>query len=89
MNDILLRAIDHAEMWAKSQVADPNSAIRDVRVDNMFLRVGVEYAMRSAPSIIQHFGLTPDRIEAMLKARLNAYVVPPVADSGKIVSVSG
>lgn len=81
VNDILLRAIDHSEMWMKEQVANPNSQIRSVRVDNFFLRTAVEYAQRSMPDLITYFGLTEKRIEDMIKARLNAYVeTPPVND---------
>lgn len=84
VGDILLRAIDYAEMWAKTQVADPNSSIRDVRVDNLFVRVAVDYAQRSMPDLIKYFGLTRERIEDMIKARLNTYVATPPADSGKV-----
>lgn len=87
VNDILLRAIDYAEMWAKTQVADPNSALRDVRVDNMFVRVAVEYAIRSMPDLVKYFGLTPERITDMVKARLNAFVAPPQENSGVVSTV--
>lgn len=86
VNDILLRSIDHAEMWARQQVADPNSSIREVRVDNVFLRVAVEYAQKSMPDLIQYFKLTPDRIADMIKARLNAFVSPPVANTGIVTT---
>lgn len=84
VSDILLRAIDYAEIWAKTQVADPNSSIRDVRVDNLFVRVAVDYAVKSMPDLIKYFGLTRERIEDMIKSRLNTYVVTPPVDSGKV-----
>jgi len=82
VNDILMRAIDHADMWMKAQVADPQSSIREVRIDNMFIRIAVEYALRSMPDLIKYFGLTQQRIEDMIKARLNSFTDTPTVNSG-------
>lgn len=84
VNDILLRAIDHGQMKMKELVADPDSPIRDVRVNNMFMRFAVEYAQQSMPDLIAYFKLTPDRIADMVKARLNSFVQPPEPDADKV-----
>lgn len=87
LNAILLKAIDYAEIHMKAEVADPKSAIRDVRIDNFFVRTAVDYAIRSAPDIISYFKLTNERIADLIRARLNPYVPAPIADSGSIVAI--
>lgn len=84
VDDILNKAIGYAELWAKQQVADPNSDIRHVKIDNLFVRMAVEYAQGSMPDMIAHFGLTRERIENMIRARLNSFVPPPVVNSGTV-----
>lgn len=87
-DDILNKAIGYAELWAKQQVADPNSDIRSVKIDNLFVRMAVEYAQGSMPDIIAHFGLTKERIENMIRARLNAFVLSPAVNSGSVSTTS-
>src|SRR5882672_2603298 len=82
VNDILHRAVDYAEAWAKTQVADPNSQIHHVQIDNFFMAQAVRFAMSAMPDLIKTFGLTEARIEAMILARLNPIMPVPAANSG-------
>lgn len=80
VNDILTHSINYAEAWAKAQVSDPNSPLREVRIDNFFIRVAVDYALASMPDLIKTFGLTTTRLDQMIRSRLNVYIAPPVPD---------
>jgi hypothetical protein len=82
VNDILFRAIDYAEAWSKTQVGDPNSQIRHVKIDNFFLGKAVEYSISAMPDLIKLFGLTREKLEAMIVSRLNAIMPVPPANSG-------
>lgn len=88
LNDIMLRAIDFAEAWSKTQIADRDSPIRHIKIDNFFMEQAVKYVLSSAPDIVKQFGLTQDRIEAMILSRLNAIMPTPLPDSGKPVTYS-
>ena len=83
VSDILQRAIDYGEAWAKQEVANPNSPIKRVEFNNFIVEQMVSYAMRSMPDLIGHFKLTPDRIRELILSRLNGYMGIPEPDSGK------
>lgn len=89
VSDILGRSIDYAEMWMKKEVADPDSQIKQVRIDNFFVKEAAKYAMRSMPDLIKYFNLTQERIEELIKSRLNGITVTPVADSREVTTVTG
>lgn len=82
VNDILHRAIEYAEAWAKTQVADPTSQIRNVQIDNFFLATAVNAAKGLMPDLINYFGLTEDKLKVMILARLNGYIKTPEVNSG-------
>jgi len=82
VDDVLHRAIDYAVAWSKTQVADPNSPLKHVQIDNFFLRQAVDYAVRSMPDLIKYFNLTEARIADMIRSRLNAHMDVPKVDSG-------
>lgn len=88
VNDILLRAIDYAEIQAKAAVADPDSGITKVKIDNFFLRMAIGYAEGAMPDLIKQFGLTRERIEGMIRSRLNSVVLVPPVNSGAITPVT-
>ena len=88
VNDILFRAIDYAEAWAKTQVADPTSQIHHVKIDNFFLAKAVEFSMSAMPDLIKLFGLTKEKLESMILSRLNAIMPVPVANSGSAPTFS-
>jgi hypothetical protein len=87
VNDILLKSIDYAEMWAKNELANNTSSLKNVQIDNFFVRTAVTYAMASMPDLIKRFGLTEQRIGDMIRSRLNNVTRTPVADSGKVEMV--
>lgn len=87
VHEILLKAIDYAEMYAKRELADNTSGIKNVRIDNYFVRIAVEYAMRAMPDMIKHFNLTEERLGDMIRSRLNNVTRTPVADSGNVEMV--
>jgi hypothetical protein len=87
VNDILLKSIDFAESWSKAQVADANSPLKNVEINNFFVEQAVKYAMRSMPDLIAYFKLTPDRLENMVRSRLNGVMGTPKADSGHVPHV--
>jgi hypothetical protein len=84
VNDILVKSIDAGEAWMKAQVADPNSPIKRVEVNNFLLEQIVRIAQTSMPDLIKFFGLTEDRLRTMILSRLNGYMAVPAADSGKV-----
>lgn len=86
VDDILHRAIDYANAWAKTQVADPNSPLKHVQIDNFFLRQAVDYAVRAMPDLIAYFKLTDARIADMIRSRLNVSIEIPKADSGVMMT---
>lgn len=88
VNDALLRGIDFAESWAKSQVADPNSQIKHVRIDNFFVEQAVKYAVNHIPQTLNHFGLTEVDVTRMVTARLNGIMGIPVTDGGAVPHVA-
>lgn len=88
VNDILLRAIDYAEMYAKRELADNTSGIKTIKIDNYFVRTAVAYAMKSMPDLIKYFSLTEEHIGDMIRARLNSVTSTPVADSGAVEMVN-
>lgn len=86
VDDVLHRAIDYANAWAKAQVADPNSPLKHVQIDNFFLRQAVDYAVKSMPDLIAYFKLTDQRIADMIRSRLNSHLATPVPNSGVVVT---
>lgn len=88
VNDILYRSIDYAEAWSKSQVGDPSSQIRHVKIDNFFVAQAVQFAMASMPDLIKMFGLTKEKIEAMVLARANAIMKTPEINQGPPLTVA-
>lgn len=88
-DDILHKAIQNADMWMKEQIADPNSPIKNVQVNNMWMRIAAQYANRSMPDIIRHFGWTPEDVVDKIKTRLSNYVSMPQADANVISIENG
>lgn len=86
-DDILHKAIANANMYVKEQLADPNSAVKNVRIDNMWMRMAAQYANRSMPDIIKYFGWTAEDVADKIKTRLDSYVSVPQENSG-IVEIS-
>jgi hypothetical protein len=84
VNDILQRSIDYAEMWMKNEVANPNSQIKNVQIDNFYVRTAADYAIPAMPDLIKFFGLTRERIENLIRSRLNGITVTPIVDSGQV-----
>ena len=89
VNDILLKAIDYGEAWAKAEVANPNSPIKKVEFNNFIVEQMVKYAMTSMPDLIKFFNLTEERIRAMIMSRLNGYMVAPKADGSTVQLSTG
>lgn len=87
VHDILLKSIDYAEMYAKRELADPTSGLKNVKIDNFFVRMAAEYAQKSMPDLISLFKLTPERIEEMIRSRLNSVTRTPSPDSGAVEMV--
>lgn len=54
----------------------PPSATR-IEIENTALRLGAQYAAEAVPSAIEYFGLTPDRLAEMMRARLGERTGPP------------
>lgn len=84
INAILFKAIGYAESWAKRQVADPSSQIKNVQIDNFFVEQAVRYAVKSMPGYMEYFKLTPERVEEMIRSRLNDVMGNPEEDTAVI-----
>ena len=74
LNDILHRAIEHAVVVAKNEVNKPGSGLKEVKLDNFFLNVALNFAIARMPEIISHFKLDEESIRQMILARLNAFI---------------
>lgn len=74
LNEIINRGIDYAYATALNEVNKPGSGLAAVKFDNWFLSLAASYTNRSAKDIIGYFKLDQTRIEAMIKARMPAYL---------------
>jgi hypothetical protein len=72
-NDIIHRGITYAINTLENEVKKPGSGITSVKVDNIFLRLALDFISSSMPGIIEKFKLTPDRIQSMILARIGDY----------------
>jgi hypothetical protein len=74
LNDILHRAIEHAVVVAKNEVNKPGSGLKDVKLDNFFLNVALNFAISRMPEIIDYFKLDEESIRQMILARINSLI---------------
>lgn len=74
LNEIINRGIEYAMTTAINEVNKPGSGLAEVKFDNWFMSLAASYVNTSAPGIIKKFGLTQERIEDMIKARMPAYL---------------
>ena len=82
LDSFIHKAIDYAYTTAVNEVNKPGSGLAEVKVDNWFMSLALSYVNDSAPGIIKKFGLSPQRIEDMIKARLPAYLAGMPIDGG-------
>ncbi len=87
-DDILHKAIANANMYVKEQIASKNSPIKNVQIDNVWMKMAAEYANRSMPDIIKYFGWTPEDVADKIRTRLDGYVSAPQPDSGTVEIVN-
>jgi 2-phospho-L-lactate guanylyltransferase (CobY/MobA/RfbA family) len=74
LNDILHRAIEHAVVVAKNEVAKPGSGLKEVKLDNFFLNVALNFAISRMPEIIDYFKLDEESIRQMILARMESFL---------------
>lgn len=86
-DEILHLAIQNGIMWMKVQVADPNSPVRNVELNNMLLEYIVSQAKRSMPDIIKRFKWTDAMVRQVVMSRLDRYFQTPDPDTGSPVAV--
>jgi hypothetical protein len=72
-NDIVHRGIAYAISALENEVKKQGSGITAVKVDNIFLRIAMDYIRSAMPDIIKKFNLTPDRVRDMILARIGDY----------------
>jgi hypothetical protein len=89
LNDIIFRAIDAGEVWAKQQVADKNSPFKHVQFNNFLVEYIMKTVIGNAPDILAYFKITEDRLKTMIISRLNSYLKTPEADTGEVEFVTG
>ncbi len=53
----------------------------EVKFDNVFLQEAVRYIAERVPDALEHFGITPTSLEAMVKARLGLLQDLPVTSA--------
>lgn len=80
LNDILHRAIEHAVVVAKNEVNKPGSGLKEVKLDNFFLNVAMNFAISRMPDIIDYFNLDADSIRDMILARMESFIWDVPAD---------
>lgn len=83
-DEIFHRAINSGEMWLKQQVADEDSPITHVKLNNRAMEIMVQYAEGAMPDIIKYFKWTEAGLQARIMSRLNDRVPIPIANSGKV-----
>lgn len=74
--------INYAMAFLKTKIADPESPIRNITFDNVFIDMAAKYVLSSVPDILEHFGITEDRLTDMVLSRLNKTLPIPEVDSG-------
>ena len=86
-DEILHLAIQNGFAWMKVKVADPNSPVRHVEVNNMLLEFVINRVKGSMPDIIKKFKWTDEAIKQMVMSRLDRYMMTPDADTGTPVLI--
>lgn len=85
---IIHKGIDYAFIAATNEVNKPGSGLAAVKFDNWFMSLAATYVNRGAPEIIKKFGLSQERIQDMIMARLPAYVAQVPVEGGLPTSQS-
>lgn len=49
--------------------------VLNVNVKNEVIRLGIDYAARSAPETLKKFGVTPERLKEMVEAKLGELLI--------------
>jgi hypothetical protein len=88
LNDIIHKGIDYAYIAATNEVNKQGSGLEAVKFDNWFMSLAATYVNRGAPDIIKKFGLSQERIQDMIMARLPAYVAQVPVQGGLPTSPS-
>lgn len=70
LDDVLDRAIQYGIHYANIKLDEKGKNLT-YETKNEFLADVVEYVVKGAPSALNHFGLTPERIAEMVEARLD------------------
>lgn len=71
----LQEAINFGIGYATQKAKESNL---EVKFDNAFLATVLQYVVERVPDALEHFGITPTALEAMVKARLGL-LAPEVA----------
>ncbi len=74
VNQILYHAIEYTEAYIKSEIAKPDSPLRNVQINNFFVKTAAQYAisvMSGKGGLKEVFGLTEDDIKDRILTRLN------------------
>jgi hypothetical protein len=66
--------------WAQEHAARAGSNLSHVQVRQQLVADALNYVKTSAPDALQRFGITPDRLQQMLEARLGVVVADPPAN---------
>lgn len=74
--------IEYAEAKLKAEVADPKSQIRNVQIDNYFLKLAAEYSMSRYPDAIAYFKLNRETVEQITLRQLNSIMGTPKENQG-------
>lgn len=72
----LIEALDKGINLAKTKVYENKIT---VNVDNTIGKIVLEYLQKHTPDALAHFGLTEDKVQEMVKARLVKFVSTPTA----------
>lgn len=64
---VLQEAINYGIGYATQKAKESNL---EVKFDNAFIGTVLQYVVERVPDSLEHFGITPSSLEAMIKARL-------------------
>ena len=77
---ILDRALEQAVNYAVVRLQDHKIGGIPIDTKSEAVATALGYAQRSIPDAVAHFGITPDRLEEMVEARLQGWLIDPAVE---------
>lgn len=75
-NDLIDQAIERGIAFAKQKLVERGTDL-DFKTENEFVLSVIEYVIQGVPKALTHFGLTPERVEEMVRSRIAGQLPRP------------